>query len=316
MAQLQHREPGTVASCLQVLAHLEQAHVLVDHLGDRASATLIDTLQRVYRARAGIEVATHEASSAADALRVHFFGACEAFYGGVPLGGWRKKSEALFKYLVYHRATPIHRDQLLDLFWRDSTPEAARNCLNVTLHALRRSLGEAGLRAADQFIAFAAERYRVTPVVEIWTDVDAFNEALARGHEALARADHAQALGHFELAAALYRGDFLMDDRYEEWTAGPRERLRNSYLDLLAGLGRAYGDAGRHTAALECGRKLLEFDSCSEDGHRQVMTSYLALGQRVLALRQYRLCCETLERELGVAPMPATTALYDQIRAG
>jgi len=73
---------------------------------------------------------------------------------------------------------------------------------------------------------------------------------------------------------------------------------------------------GNHTAALECSRKTLDLDDCYEDAQRQMMHSYCALGQRGLALRQYQICCETLDRELGVAPMSETTSLYEQIRDG
>ena len=38
-------------------------------------------------------------------------------------------------------------------------------------------------------------------------------------------------------------------------------------------------------------------------------------GERPAALRQFRACVGVLDRELGVAPLPETTALYDAIRA-
>jgi DNA-binding SARP family transcriptional activator len=46
------------------------------------------------------------------------------------------------------------------------------------------------------------------------------------------------------------------------------------------------------------------------------MRCYSRQGQPYLALRQYHLCMETLQKELDVPPMDETLALYQRIRAG
>jgi DNA-binding SARP family transcriptional activator len=43
------------------------------------------------------------------------------------------------------------------------------------------------------------------------------------------------------------------------------------------------------------------------------MKSYLAQGQRQLALRQYQVCIQNMKEELGVEPSQPTRALYHQI---
>jgi hypothetical protein len=45
------------------------------------------------------------------------------------------------------------------------------------------------------------------------------------------------------------------------------------------------------------------------------MRALAAAGDRAGALTQYRRCAQVLAEELGVAPDPATTAVYDRIRA-
>ena len=44
------------------------------------------------------------------------------------------------------------------------------------------------------------------------------------------------------------------------------------------------------------------------------MRAYLATGNRPMALRVYQRCVETLERELGIPPLPQTTELAAAIR--
>ena len=40
---------------------------------------------------------------------------------------------------------------------------------------------------------------------------------------------------------------------------------------------------------------------------------YWACGQRTMAIRQYKICCQFLEEELGIPPMDETRRLYDEI---
>ncbi len=66
----------------------------------------------------------------------------------------------------------------------------------------------------------------------LWIDVDAFEHASAD-----ARADHEPSA--YRAALALYGGELLPEDRYEEWTTARRDALRETHLALLVELGRA-----------------------------------------------------------------------------
>ena len=48
-------------------------------------------------------------------------------------------SKSLLAYLFYHRKNPIHREKLMSMFWPNSIPSCARNCLNVTMHNIRKT---------------------------------------------------------------------------------------------------------------------------------------------------------------------------------
>ena len=100
-----------------------------------------------------------------------------------------------------------------------------------------------------------------------------------------------------------------------EWTHQARAHFverRLSALDLLA---EHAADRGDLASVLEYGTEILEIDGLRERAHRQLMRAHLALGQRACALRQYQLCVELLERELGVEPSHLTRQLHDSIRA-
>jgi DNA-binding SARP family transcriptional activator len=307
-----------------IRTHLAHARAAAEHVGDKAVLTLIDKAQQLCGNDSGAAKLSEQVHSPAEhgassgALSVYLFGTFQAYLNGSLVNGWRKKSESLFKYLVVHRASPIHRDQLLNTFWPDATPQAARNCLNVTLHALRHSLKlDERLSSAETLIyAEKDNHYALHPDLHIWTDVGTFAEELATAQLLARRGDSAGAIRHYEAAATLYRGDLLEADRYEDWAINHRERVRNAYLELLTELGRLYFEAGNYFAALDINKKIVERDNCYEDAHCQIMRCYYALSRRGLAMRQYTICRDTLARELDVAPMEATTRLYEAIKTG
>jgi len=320
MAHIQILNDGTASGRAQLLLHLQHARTEAERIGDQAAAILIEMLQGLYPSRAQDE---HDPRawiapvSASAPLKVFFFGTFQTFLGTSPVLNWRKKSQAVLQYLVMHRAMPVHRDQLLTLFWPDADPRSGRNSLNVTLHALRRALesSEAG-SAGDELLQFTDEHYHFGSALQVWTDIDMFAEHVLQAQAAKRTASQEDVIAHYQAAAQLYRGDFLQEFRYEDWTLGYRERLQTTYMEVLSDLSQLYTDTGEYQRALDCSRKLLERDTCFEEAHCQMMRCYAALGQRSLALRQYTIGRETLARELGIEPLESTTRLYEQIKLG
>jgi len=59
--------------------------------------------------------------------------------------------------------------------------------------------------------------------------------------------------------------------------------------------------------------RLLAIDPLQEHVHRVVMELYDKLGRRSAALRQYHLCAEVLQRELGIRPDAETRSLFERL---
>src|SRR5918998_1057618 len=61
-------------------------------------------------------------------------------------------------------------------------------------------------------------------------------------------------------------------------------------------------------------RRWLALDPLHEPAHQLLLALYAWSGQRASALRQYRECVRVLGKELGVAPLEETTALYRAVQ--
>ena len=67
---------------------------------------------------------------------------------------------------------------------------------------------------------------------------------------------------------------------------------------------------------MDAAGRRVDLDPLDEAAHRRLMALLARTGDRAAAIRQYRACVATLERELGVAPLAETTELYEAIRDG
>jgi DNA-binding SARP family transcriptional activator len=223
-------------------------------------------------------------------------------------------ARALLAYLLVFRNRIHTRDVLAGVFWEDFPQKRARNCLNTTIWRLRRSLEPRGILPGTYLISTPAGELGFNEKSDHWLDVDIFEKRvlsiLGTPAERIRREDVAA----LEETTRLYLGD-LLEGYYGDWALQERERLRCRYLDCLYFLMCFFTRSRETPKALEYGQKILSVDPLREDVHRHLMQLFGNQGQRSLAVRQYRLCCELLDRDLGIPPMPETQAMYRRLTA-
>src|SRR5215831_19234964 len=93
-----------------------------------------------------------------------------------------------------------------------------------------------------------------------------------------------------------------------------RQRLRDLARETLAKMVDGHMASGAHEQAAATARRLLAIDPLRESAHRALMQIYAAQGQTALALKQYQLCSDALQSELGVRPEAETERVYRSIQ--
>jgi DNA-binding SARP family transcriptional activator len=246
-------------------------------------------------------------------ITAHLLGELRVAFQDRPVEMWSSgRGRAVFEYLVVKHHSKVRRNRLMSMFWPEVSADAARNSLNVAIHGLRQSLRAA---AGDTAVIIHQDQaYFIDPALDIWVDVEVFEEQLKAAHQHLASAELVKAEEAFEAATWLYQGEFLADDPYEGWAIVTREHLRLCYLDALDRLSALRLNSGDYPGCVAVCLKLLACDSCREDAHCRLMRCYSRQGQVQLALRQYHSCAAALRTELDVAPAPATTELFGRLR--
>ena len=257
----------------------------------------------------------HLIKPAPPSLKVYCFGPFQVYLNDELITDWNSlKARSILKYLVTHKGAPVSKDTLMELFWPEANPDVARRNLHQAIYSLRYIFKQ---RYPDyQLILFENDSYFLKPNLYIWVDYVEFEHQVQAGQWLEQAGRSLEAAQEYSLAEALYRGDFLEENLYEDWTQVQREHLRNSYLDLTNRLSEYYLQCGEYTKVWQLCQKILTHDNCYEEAHRRLIRCYQAQGQRHLAVRQYQACVGALKAELEVPPSPETQMLHEQIIAG
>jgi two-component SAPR family response regulator len=249
------------------------------------------------------------------ALSLCCLGKFRVILNGQIMENWtNRKGRELFTFLVINHKRRTYRDLLMDTFWQNSDPDSARNSMNVTIHCVRTALHK--VNPDYEYILFKDECYFLNPEIEVWVDVEEFLKYWKNAQSTEREKGLEAAIGEYELAAALYKGEFMEEDLYETWPVSERENFKEIYLFILDRLSEYYSQDGKPSTAARLCETILEKDNCREDIHRRLMRCYYKLEQRDKAAKQFRKCVEALKSELEVEPTRATIELYEQIKQG
>lgn len=245
--------------------------------------------------------AAPDAASPTVGVTVYTFGALRVYFNDVLIDQWEGvRSRSLFRFLVAHRQMPIAKERLATLFWPDSEPELARRSLHQSVYCLRQTFKR--VMGDIPVVLFVNDCYLLAPDLPLWVDSDAFEEAIATARSALSRSDMERAIQAYGRAIDLYQGDYMAEERYEDWAEERRIVFQSAYLEALHQLARAYQERKDYPTAIMLSQRALAVDSCDEDAHRVLIGCYAAQGLRHLAMRQYQVCVTTLRSQLGLSP--------------
>src|SRR5215218_3434514 len=192
----------------------------------------------------------------------------------VPADAWAQRRAAdLVKLLALAPGHRMPRDEVLEMLWPKLGADAAASNLHKAASYARSAVGDRGV------VVLRGGVVELAPAAEVTTDVERFE----RGDD------------------SAFGGELLPDERYEQWTLGPRARLRERRLALMRSEGRW--------------EEVLREDPADEEAHRALMRRHAASGDRPAAARQFRLLRDELSL-LGAEPSADALALQRELTRG
>lgn len=199
-------------------------------------------------------------------------GRFELTVGGrpVPLGSGQQVQ--LLKYVAISSGG-VHSEQAIETIWPEAERAAGRHRLRTVLNRLRSSAGEVVVRSGDML------HMRETVRVDL-------KDFLAEARRALAltATDMALASAVARGAMASYRGDVLLEDRYEDWAEKPRQHARGVMLDLLDLCATEAAQRGDLDSLRRTVEKTIEFAPYDDARYLRAASALLQQGRRGEAL--------------------------------
>lgn len=248
-------------------------------------------------------------------LSIRLLGPVDILVADRPLVVDTRKATALLAYLAV-TAVPASRERLAALLWPESDDADSRGALRRTLSVLNAGLGAGRLGIDRQQVRLIGTNAAI--------DVGAFRRHVDATRRHGHPPDHACAacIAALEEALRLDRGDFMAgfslrdSEAWDEWHRAEAEAVDRERSAMLERLARGHAAAFHWSEAVRVARRWLEVDPLHEPAHRLLIEAHGRSGEPAAAIGQYRACSRLLAEELGVRPLPETTATYEAVRDG
>ena len=220
----------------------------------------------------------------------------------------RDKTIQLLQYLISNRQrNALHKEKIIDGLWEDWNDRDFK----VALHGINKALEPA--RASRQeaiYIIRQGVSYQID-LDKVWIDIEALEKYIIIGNEALT-VDTTISKKAYKAALNLYKGSYLPNRIYEDWTSGEREKAQLLALSAYITLAELTLKENP-LESIRLGQIALAIDATWEDAYRIQMRAYIAKGNRPQAIKTYMKCEVILEEEYGISPLPETKQLLKEI---
>jgi ATP/maltotriose-dependent transcriptional regulator MalT/DNA-binding SARP family transcriptional activator len=206
----------------------------------------------------------------------------------VPAGEWQsKKARDLLKLLVARRGHPVAREAAMEILWPGGDPAKVANRLSVALSTVRAVLDPEKRFDGERFVP--ADRHVLAlELAEVEVDVEVFLAEAAAALDLLRTGSREEARERLAAAEALYAGDFLEEDAYEDWAVALREEARAAYIRVARALADDAAASGDHDTAARYLLRSLEKDGYDEEAHLRLVATFQAAGRHGEARRAFQ----------------------------
>jgi len=220
----------------------------------------------------------------------------------------RDKTVQLLQYLISNRQRhALHKEKIMDHLWEDGDDRDFK----VALHGVNKVLEpERPSRTEPSFVIRQGISYQLD-LEKVWMDVEALEQYIIIGNEAFGE-NQAIAKEAYKEAIALYRGVYLPNRVFEDWSSEEREKIQILILGAYVILAEILLNENP-LESIRLAQCAIAIDNTWEDAYRLQMQAYIKKGNRPQAIKAYQKCADVLDKEYGIEPLPATKNLLKEI---
>lgn len=222
----------------------------------------------------------------------------------------RDKTVQLLQYLISNRQRhALHKEKIMEQLWEDGDDRDFK----VALHGVNKVLEpNRPSRTEPTFLTRQGVTYQLN-IDMVWIDVDALEQYIIIGNEAYGE-DVSVSKAAYKSAIALYKGVYLPNRVFEDWSSEEREKTQILILGAYVILAEITLTENP-LESIRLAQCAIAIDNTWEDAYRLQMQAYILKGNRPQAIRAYQKCADVLDQEYGIDPLPTTKNLLKEIES-
>lgn len=240
-------------------------------------------------------------------------GPLEAWVAGRPVELGAPKQRRLLALLVSRVGQPAPVDVLLEALWAASPPPSTTASLQAYVANLRRVLEPGRAPRTPAKVLRTSDRGYLLDDRVVAVDVHEFERRAKAGWQAWHRGDPHEALGEFEAALGLWRGEAYPEVSHAVHVAAEVARLEALRLSAVEGRCAALLAVGAHEVAVAELEAFMQAHPLREYGCELLSLALYRAGRQADALAVLRTNQRRLGEELGIDPRPALQQLEREI---
>ncbi len=224
----------------------------------------------------------------------------------------RDKTIQLIQFFITSRHRKgLHKEQIIDRLWPDIGMDGGNRDFKIAYHGVNKALEpNRKSREESKYIKRQGVTYQINED-RIWIDSEAFDQAIKIANH-YQQSDPQTTIEALEFATNLYRGSYLPNRIFEDWSSLERERLQLLAINAMITLGELKLDTNPEES-IRLAQEALLIDYTWEEAYRLQMMAYSKKGNRPQVIKTFNSCKKILEEEFGIEPLPETVALMEEV---
>ncbi|MGE5423695.1 MAG: AfsR/SARP family transcriptional regulator [Ignavibacteriales bacterium] len=203
----------------------------------------------------------------------------------------------LFKYIIANRYKGIVPELALEDLWPDQEYADPRGATRALIFRLRKLLSPSN----EDYIKYAQGHYLWNVDSDFWLDIDEM-ENLAQCAEACLGDDPGRAEEYLIQALELYKGEFLPENFYSQWTIPVRNYYHSLCLRVVLDLVDLLKKRDDHASIIKVCEKVIISHPYEEEIHLHYLEGLLHEGRVQQAQKHWEYVNKKFYQDLGVRP--------------
>ena len=227
----------------------------------------------------------------------------------------RRRTMALLKLLLMAPGRLFSQDELVEILFSDLDISKAIPNLQSRISELRKVLEPDLARSQDSSFIETVNgvNYRLKQNAPYELDVDIFRQSLSVAGEHFEKHNWDEAVQRYREVIDQCDGEFLPEDKYEDWSSGERTRWNEGLKQHDLNYAHALAQQGNFEKALELVDRVIKSDPYRERAYRDRMLYSYLNGEQREAQEAYQRCAQRLRQELGILPSSESRTLFERI---